>query len=478
MRIVIVAALVAALVSTEASAQSRCPDTLSISRCIQSKYTSFFPDSVSERVAEKATSEAAVTPASIQDFLPRLAAAASTPGIGEDVTKLGLVVNTPLNDGALLDLGARLQSAVKVNNPEPYAAMLSAVNEARRPVVRERVGTQLDELDDVQLTFTLGADNRRWGRTARFHNDVLNSLTQTVITLQQAGLSAASSQLMKDAAGAVDTSRAECKETGGPDIPMGCIRADRRQALEEAITSFGIAQERFSRESLNLTREAELGRLADLVNNQPQFSAAIEWRPRDITTGPQSIALRLRGETGLGNMNGLRRFCGEERREKERQQRRQLPLEPVSWTCYQNYIKDEGLRSSLRRGDRLWLSVDAVRQQEYDAPLIAEDSATLHLAAQWSFEASAGYGFYTARPSDTDPQRTRVDFSARHAWHREGLLRPERRWVITANVTHRVMDKLGIIAGVQWANKAEFLDQDVRPFGVNFGARYKFDQGK
>lgn len=478
MRIVLVAAIVVALVSTDASAQSRCPDTLSIAGCIQSKYTSFFPDSVSERVAEKATSEAAVTPASIQDFLPRLAAAASTPGIGEDVTKLGLVVNTPLNDGALLDLGARLQSAIKVNNPEPYAAMLTAVNETRRPVVRERISTQLDELDDVQLTFTLSPDSRRWGRTARFHNDVLSSLTQEVITRQQAELSAAASQLMISARGAVDTSRAECKGTAGPEIPMGCIRPGHRQAFEDAITAFGEAQERFSRESLNLTREAELGRLADLVNNQPQLSAAIEWRPRDITTGPQSIALRVRGETGLANINGLRRFCGAERRERERQQRRRLPLEPVSWTCYQNFVKDEGLRSSLRRGDRLWLSVDAVRQQEYDAPLIAEDSATLHLPAQWSIEASLGYGFYTARPSDTDPQRTRVDLSARHAWNREGLLRPERRWVLTANVTHRIMDKLAIIAGLQWANKAEFLDQDVRPFGVNFGARYKFDQGK
>lgn len=443
-----------------------CPDSVSVAACFELQVNRVASARSSNEAAElkaKPTGAPAIAtavPTSIADFLPRLAAALIAPGVNGDLDALGFAANLPLNDGVLLNGGGVLQVAVALHKPELFPALLEAVPDSRKAMVQTRQENTFDELDDVELKAAYNFERLTVGRGYRQHVAELSALAAAALSgrsrdsaflalvRKQSGLSAA---IRRNAAGvpvcsAVQTSR----------LRMDCLDPVYREGLEELIargaTEF-VGEERAREGVLN---DLGFDRVADLVNNQPQFNVAVIGRPRDRSVGPASVSLQVRGEMGLANLNGARRFCGGR-------------LQPA---CFRTYVHQAAVQSSLRRADRFWLAVDLDRQAPYTAPFVASDSAHLTIPGRWTVAPSLGYGFYVG-PGREGPQPARIDLAAEGRWARSDGIRPAQRYTASATYTQRLSDQLSATAALIWANKAEFLGTDVRRIRGTLGVRYK-----
>lgn len=135
-------------------------------------------------------------------------------------------------------------------------------------------------------------------------------------------------------------------------------------------------------------------------------------------------------------------------------------------------MRSEAVQRSLRRGDRIWAALDVAHQAAYEAPFLASDSADLVLPDSWSINASGGYGFYLGVGTE-GPQPFRVDLAFAGLWQQSGSVRPAQRYTLNATLTHRLSDQASALAGIIWANKPEFLGEDVRAVRGTLGFRYK-----
>lgn len=458
-----------ALGGTPLSAQNAtvCRDDSTISEC----FTSGVPELAAMRVElnDKPTGSAepaGANPTAISDYLPRLATALVAPGISEDLPALSFSGNLPLNDGVLFNWGVTVQAALTLKSPEVFPALLDSVSEAHKTAVRTRLEDTFNEFSDPQISVSVNLENGTFGRSPSHHSDDLSRILNDIYA-------SASSSLGPEQAAAVaqlhtlvqnfgtfiradQATNPQCQGANAGKIALMCFEPDYRRQVEQQI---GVAAAAFRAQHLELRRrieEAGGSRIADLVNNQPQVNTAFEWHPRDPGVGPNEFTLRLRGEWSPASLNAARRACGG----------------ALKAVCLSNYLGDTRVRRSLRRGDRLWFTFDVARQESYRAPLEADDSASLRLAAFWRIQPAVGFGWYVSAP-ESGTQKARLDLQVSGSFQETDEVHSPARILASATYSLRMGENVVGSAGLQWANKPEFLGDDVTRIGARFGVRYK-----
>ena len=442
-----------------AAQEGECTDEMTIGQC----FDAGVPELASphEEVQEKPTGSlepGGENPTAIADYLPRLAAALAAPGLSEDLPSLSFATNVPLNDGVLYNLGVTLQGALSLHNPQVSDALLEAVPESRRDGVRTRFEEEFDEFSDPQFSLSLNRESGQFGRSMRQHAEEISTLLTSLVPQSNARLREFR-DLLRASLSFILPGRAGEDECANIDIMK--LRLDCFAPTQRALIKIQIAEAaaEFRTQHLILRSEIERAgvlRIADLVNNQPQLAATFEWRPREEVVGPTSYALRLRSEWSPASLNRARARCGGELRAE----------------CLGSFVRDPRVQASLRRAERFWFTLDVTREERWSAPLVEDDSATFTLPSSWTFEPALGFGWYVAA-GEEGPQRARLDFEVAGAFAEEDGVRTPSRVVASATYSLRMGDDVTGTAGLVWANKPEFLGDDVTRVGARFGVRYK-----
>lgn len=404
---------------------------------------------------------------SISDFLPRLSAALLTPQPSEGPGALALKLNLPLNDGVLLNLGATGQVEVAAHEAQPSEALLDSVPETLRSAVRDRLSKALGSFDDVSLTGRLNFENRRMGRSLRPHQRDIDAVARQLV-------GAGSGDLLRERAAAqraflLFVAAMPARLAGaapgcappahdGGAVPVSCLSGPARDTLETVVQQARRAYAAWKEAADAAVASSGFDRVSELLNNQPQLHVAFTARVRDRMAGPGEWQVSARYEMGLANLNGLRRTCGG----------------TLSAECLRAYTRNEKVRGSLDRGDRLWVEASFVRRGAYDVAL-AGDSAALDAPASSGFAASGGYGAYIGDPS-LGERRDRADLTLRYDHTRDDPLRQDR-FVASLFFTRRLSDSAGAVLGVTFANRPEMLADADRRFGAHIGFTYKVDNG-
>lgn len=454
----------------EAHAQEPlCADTETIATCFSSRVDPTSLRAAASELNEKPTGSAAPggeNPTAISDYLPRLSAALLSSGVTKDLPSLNLATNLPLNDGVRYDFGVTLQAGLVLHQPEVNRFLLDSVAEARRAIVRERWEGELDELSNPEISASINLDNRRFGRSLRQHSDdlsVLLGLVSAAMPVGNTGLQTLHDRYLPILATRIQAAKkgtSGCPEISVEKIQLGCLEPEFRKEVERSLIAAADASRAQNEIFQGWVRASGFAQIADLVNNQPQLNTTFKYRPREEVIGGEEWELRFRGEFSPVNMNGARRFC---------RARGSPGLAP---DCFRRYLQDPSNQASLRRSERLWVTTALSRANAYEAPFLAEDSATYTLPNIWKLESALGGGAYL-NPGSSGAQRARIDVEVRSVWERAGERRLKPRIIGSAMYTLRLADNLSGTAGLVWSNNPSLLDRDLQRVRANVGVRYK-----
>ncbi|HET6230699.1 MAG TPA: hypothetical protein VFE05_11570 [Longimicrobiaceae bacterium] len=423
--------------------------------------------------------------AAIADFLPRLATELLAPvSGGADAPDLGFKANLPLNQGPLIDLGATLQGAVVIHQAVVSPRLLDSVPPALRAAAQARLEADLEPYDDATLTASLNLENQRFGRSLRQHRAEIGSLFVALAGADRAGdqsrveraddrydafrnsLEARAERRDTQWFEATRIGTPECTLRAGPsapgpadvgEFPVACLSPAGREALEAEIglLAGAVARNRAARDER--LKASGFTHLAQLVNNQPQLNAAWEYHSRRGVVGPNEWTGRARFELGFANMNGLRRSCGGK----------------VDPACLSKYVNDPAVRSSLARGDRMFVQLDVTRRNTWRLS-IPQDSVDIRLASATTLAAGAGYGAYIGNPEDGE-NRDRLDGQAKWDFARNDAAR-QNRFVASLFYTRHLTGQASALIGLSYANRPEFLGDVDRKLRANLGLTYKLNQ--
>lgn len=407
---------------------------------------------------------------SINDFLPVLAGALGfTPTTTEDgaaafESNLRIPLGTALQK-------VRLQAVLR--EAEIYEPLRVALPEATREERVAALGRELGDFDNVRLSLAWNHESKSFGRSFESYRSLYDQLFQLEREEfhRRPGVVEAKRRVSREA----DSVYLDVvsKITGDdldpaqgcvfeprrvPRLQLRCFNQDVRDRLEEAINQATRAAEAVEIELDDQMERTGFFDLPDLVNNQPQLTAQVNVDIRRDLVGPNEVSGSLRYEVGFSNMNGLRRVCQPEK------------SATITLQCLRQYTRAPQRQASLKRGDRLFVTVSYARRQDHEITL-ADDDVTLDLDGTWDLAGELGYGRYVAFNREGE-QIGRIDLSAQYVHHEDD---PERqnRFVGSATYTQRVSPSLSLAAGVSYASQPEFLDEVERKVTANFGLRYK-----
>ncbi|MGQ0814298.1 MAG: hypothetical protein ACT4O1_07510 [Gemmatimonadota bacterium] len=458
-------ALATLIMTTSLSAQqpATCTENITVRECIAAvRQDASQPAAPTEAELEKKPTGVAVPGAknvTIADFIPRLASALYTPGL-QSIDSLGTAINIPLSAAG----PAAIQLGLTLANPTVYKPLLDSVPESVREATRDRLEENFGELDQPTLTVALNLESRTLGRRFALHADDLVRVLLDIDALVGAQLAAMNQIDLNEftvrlaahvSSGIAPDAPDKCRTGDGFDIELSCFTADARANLLVDVAKLS-GEDLGATLTEQWTKEISFDRAADLVNNQPQVVFNVQHKAYAWEAGPKETRLAARFEKGAANMNGLRKHC----------------RGVVALTCFRSYMAQDEVHKHLRRNTRWVFSLDAVHQPKYDAHLLPQDSARFALPSAWTWEAAAGFGSYLDRPG-RETQETRFDVIARGTRQKQDGVREPERLTASATITQKLSANITTSIAVLWANKPEFLDDDVKRVGASFGFRYK-----
>jgi hypothetical protein len=476
---IVVGSMALALLPASMSAQAACVDTETLKACwtrISTGATQAQADDLADdRLHAKSTGLSSLGngfASAIGDFLPGLA---GNLGLTQTTTEDGA---TAFESNLRLPLGASPQKVklrALLRKPTLYQPLADTLPAATRTTRTTELEKQLRDFDDVGLSIAWNLETGTFGRSFDQARHLYATYFERAIA-EVAAKSQTEAERLKaimefmatfpDSESIVAPDRATdpacaTADDNPPKAPISCFRSDIRGRIAAAAAPAAELTARYERELQSELADRGLYEFVDLVNNQPQFSveAGVDIR-RDLV-GPNRFSVQARYETGFSNLNALRRFCRE----------RGGGVDQVE--CLTGYLASPGVRQSIKRGDRFFLSVAYGNRQVYRLDLPA-DGVSLDLAGTWDLTASAGFGRYIAVDRQGE-EVGRLDVQADYIHHHDDPDR-QNRLVATGTYTQRLSDELSVAAGVSYASRPEFLGDVDKKVSANFGLRYKFIQ--
>ncbi|MEW5930630.1 MAG: hypothetical protein AB1941_24485 [Gemmatimonadota bacterium] len=400
----------------------------------------------------------------IDDFIPRLSAAALVPGLDEGIASTRLALSRSLDHEYTRYIPAAVRLGVELHKPEVFQPLMDSVREARRSAIRERFEKEFGEFDDIELTGGINLETRWLGRRYEPHRQELEALLPA--PAGQAWLDAENQfQLFLSRLQPQSGAAADCASGDPWDRPMECYSDADRAGIEQRLDELFNLELAYPEALETWAKQSGWAHLPDLLNNQPQFNVHASWRTREHdATGPESFTIRARYEAGLVNLNAVRRFC--ERRRGGYVDGRFDP------TCFRNHVTSELNQGLLRLGIRGFLQAEAVRDRSFRAPFLESDSAAFSTPAGWGLKLTGGIGGFL--PTGGSVQSSRIDLAFGLGWaDRDDPARPARRATANLSLTQRLTSGFSLLSGLVWSDRGEFEDEDVTPVRLKLGVRYK-----
>jgi hypothetical protein len=401
------------------------------------------------------------TASSIEDFLPLLRGALTTATDG-DGQALALDLNIPKE---IFELGGKFGIRTLLHEPALYGPLVDSLGQAGSAAAT-RLRESLGSFDDVSIIGAWNLESRAWGRNFdAYRSEVAAVFTELANEAPDSDDAlVAFARVLEDAAKQLDPARAGQAPCSAADVEtwtFDCFTPAGAVLVEQALIAAATAQRLDDERLTTVLERSGFNLLAELINNQPQFNVSMEYRPRRDIAGPTELTGKLRLEFGGENMNDLRRFCGA----------RQSALNAE---CLRGYTAQQGVRERLRRGARSWFSADFSQREGFNLDL-PDDGVMISLPRDRKLALSGGLGSYVG-VDEEGTETGRWDLKAEYDFH-DGDSERQDRLLAGLTYTHRLSASSSVVVGLSWANKAEFLDQDVRRFGAHVGFSYKLVNG-
>lgn len=495
---VLASALASALLPGAAAAQV-CGDDETVRGCFNRRVTEYEATLRRARGIAVAVSEqkqlqrAAAGPhvadeaarSAIRDFLPRFAGTLLTANPSGDLPAVDVRFNTrPFGSDSAHQRRYRIQAGVTIHQAELFGPLIDSVPASIRTASRERLAKELEGGDDATAFIAMNWESRRMGRSFEAHAREVDRLaSQLVRAVRTPNATTGASARFQSITRSISTpdsldeeklTSVACAVTTHEyqlsALRMDCLKPSVREAIEGVLPAAVQEQGLLDVAIIQRMRTTGFTRIAQLVNNQPQFNAAVEYRSRVGVVGPNELTGRLRWERGSYNMNGLRDHCA------ARVPSGSPPADTITLNCLKTYTDSVATPERVARGTRVWFAVEAHYRPDYLVSL-PEDSIEFSLGTGFGFGASAGYGRYLGSADEDEDERDRIDLHVSYD-HAAGDDLRQSRFLAAAFYTLRISGQASGVVGLTWANKPEFVGAADRRLGANFGLTYKFNREK
>lgn len=479
---IVLAGLTVVIASAVAAQNVGCLETETVALCwtrldsLQSAATTSNQADEPEKALAKRT--AGITSlgngfaSTINDFLPQIAGAL---GLTETTTEDGA---TSFETNLRVPLGSkpqrvRLQGVLR--KPTLYQPLADSLPSDRVTELEKELG----DFDDVRLVVAWNLESRTMGRSfeqarvlsSHILREQVEVATKTPAYLALRLNARSLIDSLTFAKADYDPSTAAVPEcqfnsfSAGNKTPIGCFtdvkQAEIGIAVAEALKLIRDGESRLAEQ----LKVSEFYRIGTLINNQPQFNLEFGADVRENRVGPDGFTLTARYEGGFANLNGLRAHA--------RAQCGAAKDDDISGNCLRNYLHQPGVRSSMDRGDRFFVSAAFSRRSDY-AVTLPQDSVSLSQAGSWDLIGSAGYGRYVTF-SRTGEETGRLDLTVEYAHHYDDPNR-ENRLVASGSYSYRISSNLVFATGISYASRPEFLGEVDNKVSANFGLRYRLVQ--
>ncbi|HEX4966532.1 MAG TPA: hypothetical protein VF173_37330 [Thermoanaerobaculia bacterium] len=404
-------------------------------------------------IAKKSVPESVPdTASSLRDFLPLFFSSLGLGNTTSDKDALTLSFNPEL-----FDFGPANPVSMKavVRNPVLFEALINQLPEAIRADRKSTLNDQLKDFDDVEYSFVWGRQSDRFGRAIQPH---LALIADTFLAINKRAIDATTS----------DARKRLLNILASPDLPPEInnqpldkmtpeVQAKVLPALDGYVRELAARQKTIR----DLTSSLRFFDLADLVNNQPQVQASVNYRRRNDLVGPDEQSAKFSYEMGFANVNGLRRYCSN------------LKLATSDPDCLSKYLAENG--TTLTGSPRLSVSAEYSKVDAYRFDLPA-DHFTYSLDRVTKKVGSLSLGRYL-RSDDNGTQTTRLDLQADYE-DVSGDPKRQSRLVAMATFTHEMSDNTATSFTVIYASKPEYLGEVDKNLSARVGLKYKIDKKK
>jgi hypothetical protein len=377
--------------------------------------------------------------------------------------------DTPVPPDSHSDSRLQCQLRLRVGSAQLYEPVRNALAEGVREARSKELenGLKLGDMLTAGVFFNIVGDH--WGRVPRFATEPLFADIWNVVFAEVSPFDAASREIDEKYEDLRDqltqtfpgfNAETVFSEAGvSPELAKQAIKA-REESWRAEFQSMDTVR--------SILHRARYLDLVDLVNNQPQLSFGVEYTQRDNLAGPDEWRAKLVYERGMVNVNTARAFTQSSRC-------RSSPVEArdaaARVTCFSEYLEDPRTQQRLKGGDRLALSLEAVRRRKYRLAL-PDDALDLNQDAFNSYIGSAAYGFYVSLDGSGDAN-SRMDLKASYEDVSSDPAR-QNRGLLVATFTQRVFQKQLVALSLVYATKPEFRGDVDEELSARLGFNYRW----
>ena len=389
----------------------------------------------------------------------------------------GIGTGTP-DDDLNADAKIKLTAA---GTASPYGAILTEVPENVRDQVKALLGANLSRTDDLTLSlaYTFESTDAQIGRDFHLYRNQVETEVNKVLSnhakeeMRQIRLRVIElNERVSKAASFLNEDQEERIAEG--DIPLwAMVLANPDLSIEKRadVTNLQCQKEKnriityltgITNLELRLTersKQASLGRIGNLINNQPQLNFLIEHNARNNIAGPDSWSIEAAYEMGFGNWSSFQKWVG------SANQSDALLAEYIS--AHEKQIAAE---------HRLKFSLKYNYQDQYQFSIppgeFLPGGLEYHSNANDQWSATMAYSRYLGS-AEPDERRTKFTFAI--AYEQASSLQSNDRGVASATFSIPVRDEFTIPIGITYATEPEFLGDVQAELSANVGFTWSFD---
>jgi len=310
---------------------------------------------------------------------------------------------------------------------------------------------QIDDFDDLELTFSYNIVSQKFGRDFEPHRPFFTQLSKGIFGSKQV---TEAKQIRNEAQVKLDGNEEIISLMAGSSL-LPCKELTQKYKFDNeqqnSCMDFNSAQK------IILSAEADYNSLnpqyiAVLVNNQPQLQFSGSYKKKDDLIGADELSLKVSYEFGSTNLNTLYRKMNANQK-----------FIDVYRDLSESYVhsKNDG-RFKL-----------ALEYSHLDDHKFSVNQTNFIKKGGEKLTATAAYGRSILFAKDNTPTM-RLDVSLdieEFLDDTEG----NDRYVGTATLTRKISDNLSVPISIQYANKSEFLNKDSKEVFANIGFKYEFD---
>jgi len=360
----------------------------------------------------------------------------------------------------------------RLETPALYAPLQKALDQAQLNPVAKELQDGLAITDHISSGIFLSATNEYFGSGLTSANNTIFQELQdeaaASIAINNIDLSAATMQFTRYLSDLgthrpeLQTEIAQAVNATGDGTFLRFPAAVRDEVLANFETFAVVATQRAQARAAALERVGYF-ELANLLNNQPQLFAGVEYRYASEFAGPSEVRAKISYEMGFANINLYRRYA-------KKNCKPSSDNVSTASDCLHSYFESPGVRAALAGGDRLAISLEHVRRNRYTVALPGT-TVMLEEAATHSWMGSLTLGLYVNALHDTE-QKTRIDVTASYEDFSDDPKR-QNRGVASATLSRQFTPGWVLAVGLVYATKPEFRDKADKDLSLRLGLNYK-----